>query len=70
MADTQELVKILKKQGSKVKLTPGPSGDRWSITCRSGTFILTTAQMQELHAAKKLNMAGIKELDEKLKNQG
>ena len=36
---------------------------------RDGTFILRAEQMQELYAAKRLNMAGIKELDEKLRNQ-
>jgi|HubBroStandDraft_6_1064221.scaffolds.fasta_scaffold2758218_1 hypothetical protein len=69
MADTQELVKTLQKKGLKVEFRPGPLGDRWHIQGHSGTHIVSTGQLQELYAAKKLNMAGIKELDEKLKNQ-
>jgi hypothetical protein len=69
MADMQVLVRSLERQGLTVKFSPHLMGGMWLVEGRKGSFILRADQMQELYGKGKLNMAGIKELDEQVNDR-
>jgi hypothetical protein len=70
MADVRELLKILERQGLTAKMSGADqAGSLFHVEGRSGQFLLRAEHLQELYKSKKLNMAGIKELDEKIQNQ-
>ena len=69
MVEVHDLVKILERQGLTVQRSKDDQGARYYVEGDGAGYVLRGKHLKELQLEKKLNLAGIRELSEKLRHK-